>query len=1129
MLKRVLWLMPSVILPAVITAVLYAGISYARPLEETKGVIINEWSQGNGASREWVELLVMSQTVDLRGWSVSDDTADDLFFSDDLLWSNVPAGSLIVIYNGEDKDIVLPDDDQSFNDFLVVLPHTHTNLFEGSWPDFSNTNADDNPQLRNEVGELIHDFGLAPGYDLHPSTGEAAAYYGMSELDVGQGQHWKFFTAVLASPGRGNSDNNQGWIESLRDMSLTTADLVVQKSAPAAVTAGQSLVYTITVQNAGFVTATAVVLTDTLPTGLTYVEDSSGVSHNISGQEIVWSLNDLPASETYTFYLTTTTGYEQMGTMTNQVEIASATAESTLSNNSDFAETIVQPDGDAVVLIDAVLYQGQAKYDGQGDESVLLRNVSLVAADISGWQLNDGGSSFATLPADTILEAGESIWVAADAQAFYGQFGHWPDYAIEITGSVKLLEGKWPGYADTGDEVILYDHTHEIADVLIYETGNVNQLGWQGAAVEPYKINNTTAVRGQILYRQRHQESGLPIADTNSAADWAQDETDIINGRKIRYPGWRLDDYFATTTLNETAVMTVGVAPDNAYETIVQALNGAQQTIQIELHTFENLALGDALVAAAQRGVEVTVLLEGGPPGGIDDQQRYICQQIDLAGGACWFMINDDTVDIYDRYTYIHAKFAIIDGRQALVSSENFSPNSLPYDDKNDGTWGRRGVVFVTNATTVVEYLEALFAADFDPAVYRDLYQFDAVHPTYGSPPTNFAPVTNTGGITYTTRYFEPAVFNGTFSFEMVQSPENSLRTADGLLGLLAQAGAGDTVLVQQLTERPYWGDDLLTDPNPRVEAYLAAARRGATVKILLDSFFDDPSNPLSNSATCGLLKSYAQHEKLALQCSVGNPAGMGIHNKMVLAHINGQGYAHLGSINGTEQSHKGNRELAVQIASNELYTFLADMFYADWPYQIFLPFIGRDLQPRSNHLLISEVLYDPTGSDGSEFIELVNPTPATIDLTDYTIGDAWQKEEFADVRQFPEGAQIGVNETIVIAQQATRFKEQFGFNPDFEILETDPNVLNLIDDLGWGDAATFLQLGNGGDVVVLRNLAEEIVDVISYGDKLIAGVPMCTAVASGHSLRRNPYWQDSNDCQRDFEDWPLPDPGYLP
>ena len=42
--------------------------------------IINEWSQGNGGSKEWVELLVVSGPQDLRGWSLSDKTPTDLTF-----------------------------------------------------------------------------------------------------------------------------------------------------------------------------------------------------------------------------------------------------------------------------------------------------------------------------------------------------------------------------------------------------------------------------------------------------------------------------------------------------------------------------------------------------------------------------------------------------------------------------------------------------------------------------------------------------------------------------------------------------------------------------------------------------------------------------------------------------------------------------------------------------------------------------------------------------------------------------------------------------------------------------------------------------------------------------------------
>ena len=86
-------------------------------------------------------------------------------------------------------------------------------------------------------------------------------------------------------------------------------------------------------------------------------------------------------------------------------------------------------------------------------------------------------------------------------------------------------------------------------------------------------------------------------------------------------------------------------------------------------------------------------------------------------------------------------------------------------------------------------------------------------------------------------------MIHDTFVFELVQSPENSLRDQDALLGLVNRAGAGDTILVQQLSERPYWGASAsspATDPNPRLEAYIQAARRGARVRVLLDKGLDD-------------------------------------------------------------------------------------------------------------------------------------------------------------------------------------------------------------------------------------------------------------------------------------------------
>jgi hypothetical protein len=182
-----------------------------------------------------------------------------------------------------------------------------------------------------------------------------------------------------------------------------------------------------------------------------------------------------------------------------------------------------------------------------------------------------------------------------------------------------------------------------------------------------------------------------------------------------------------------------------------------------------------------------------------------------------------------------------------------------------------------------------------------------------------------------------PLTRNGTFDFEIVQSPENSLRGTDSLLGMVSRAGANGMVLVEQLSENKYWGPSSsspATDPNPRLVAYIAAARRGAGVRILLDSYYNDAGDPRGNTATCDYVNSIALAESLDLECRRANPTGTSIHNKMVLVRDGtGEGWVHTGSINGTENSNKNNRELAVQVRSRDAFQYLADVFNWDWTF----------------------------------------------------------------------------------------------------------------------------------------------------------------------------------------------------
>jgi hypothetical protein len=297
-----------------------------------------------------------------------------------------------------------------------------------------------------------------------------------------------------------------------------------------------------------------------------------------------------------------------------------------------------------------------------------------------------------------------------------------------------------------------------------------------------------------------------------------------------------------------------------------------------------------------------------------------------------------------------------------------------------------------------------------------------------------------------------------------------------------------------------------------------------------LDAYFYDGSAPTSNKATCSAVKELVRVESLRLECALGNPAGLGIHNKMVLVQVNGRGFIHVGSLNGTEQSSKGNRELALQVQSDGAYALLADMFDRDWPYRVYLPVMFNGFIGPADHVLISEVLYDPAGPDEAEFIELVNPSGSPVDVSGYSLGDAVNRDDFEDVRRFPAGTIIGPGAPLVVATSATAFAAEYGRQPDFEILDTDAQVPNMIDDPGWGDTAALLKLGNSGDEVILRDTADGVVDAIAYGSGSFPGVVPCPLVTvANSSLERLPYWRDTDDCAVDFREWPFPNPGELP
>lgn len=183
---------------------------------QAQDVIINEWSQGSGGSKEWVELLVVTEGTDMRSWDLGDNSPGDLTFTTDANWSSLPSGSLIIIYNGSDKDTNLGADDTNFADGVVTIPHNNSTFFTGSWGAIANSTSSDNPHLRNSSDVTVHDFSTNPGSSRHPEANESTNYTSNTAGGISDANNWaNDVAATSATPAAGNGGDNTTWIESL--------------------------------------------------------------------------------------------------------------------------------------------------------------------------------------------------------------------------------------------------------------------------------------------------------------------------------------------------------------------------------------------------------------------------------------------------------------------------------------------------------------------------------------------------------------------------------------------------------------------------------------------------------------------------------------------------------------------------------------------------------------------------------------------------------------------------------------------------------------------------------------------------------------------------------------------------
>ena len=469
-------------------------------------------------------------------------------------------------------------------------------------------------------------------------------------------------------------------------------------------------------------------------------------------------------------------------------------------------------------------------HDDADEYIVLSGSGSLDGITISGGK---GGFRF---PGGTNLNG--TITVARSGPAYLQSHGNLPDF-------------EWLDYSPEVPNVIPGD-TLRMANtkgvLMVYEDGRlVQNISWPGD-VRPRE--------GQVHYLQ----------------DGLWDPRPLLLGQSRLAPA----------EFSDVAV-TAFVSPDASGDVFTSVVNNATDEILLNVYEFSSPAMAEPLVAAHKRNVNVTVLVEGGPVGGISNEEKAVLFTINQSGIPVYAMT--PAKGEHAPYRYDHAKYLVIDERAVFLTSENFKYSGFP----PSGTRGNRGWGVYLEDPELASYFATVFASDL-----RDI----SVKPYAGSPGN---PEQLPAG-KHSTEFY-PRQYRGAI-VRPVLAPDTSSE-----ITLLINSATSSIDI-----EQAYITNETPTTLNPYLAAAVNASRRGVHVRVLLDSYWYNTEGPADNDEMVALINRIAHTEHFSLEARcIDLPMNEldKIHNKGVIVDDR---KVLVSSINWNSNSPNFNREVGVII-----------------------------------------------------------------------------------------------------------------------------------------------------------------------------------------------------------------------
>ncbi|MDD1695028.1 MAG: phospholipase D-like domain-containing protein, partial [Methanoregula sp.] len=357
--------------------------------------------------------------------------------------------------------------------------------------------------------------------------------------------------------------------------------------------------------------------------------------------------------------------------------------------------------------------------------------------------------------------------------------------------------------------------------------------------------------------------------------------------------------HFTPAEFHDVTVTTF-VSPDCSEDVYAAVIANASQEILLNVYEFSSPSMADTLARARARGVDVQVLIEGGPVGGIGENEKVALWLVNRSGIPVYAMASSKTV--HAPYRYDHAKYIVIDRRTVLLVSENFKYSGFA----PEGMTGNRGWGVVLADPAAASYFASVFHTDL---------QGPSVVPYMGEPGGN-----ETLPAERHTQEFFPQTFAGA-KVHPVLAPDTSTEI---------------TCLIRSATtsidiEEAYITNETRFTLNPYLSEAINASRHGVHVRVLLDSYWYNIEGKDDNDEMVALINRVAAAEHLPIEARCAELRENQIekiHNKGMI--VDGKRVL-VSSINWNSNSPNFNREAGVIIDHPGVAGYFLAVFEDDW------------------------------------------------------------------------------------------------------------------------------------------------------------------------------------------------------